>query len=149
MYHFKNNLYLYPMPSQLQLFDLGDEAPKKEKKEVKTTGLTKVYYTITEVAAMFDVNASLLRFWEKEFPVQLGKLKKNKKGDRYYTKDDIDKVKTIFHLTKEKGMTLQGAHDYLKNTRRKVQDDKTLIENLSSIKQFLLDLKRNISNESI
>lgn len=137
------------MPSQLQLFDLGDPAPKKEKKEVKTTGLSKVYYTITEVAAMLDVNASLLRFWEKEFPVQLGKLKKNKKGDRYYTKEDIDKVKSIFHLTKEKGMTLQGARDYLKNTRRKVQDDKTLIENLMSIKEFLLDLKRNISNESI
>lgn len=137
------------MPSQLQLFDLGDPAPKKEKKEVKTTGLSKVYYTITEVAAMLDVNASLLRFWEKEFPVQLGKLKKNKKGDRYYTKDDIEKIKTIFHLTKEKGMTLQGARDFLKNTRRKVQDDKTLIENLTSIKEFLLDLKRNISNESI
>lgn len=135
------------MLSQLELFEFDEEPPKKKKIKVSAPSPNKVYHTITEVATMLDVNASLLRFWEKEFPVQLGKLRKNKKGDRYFTKEDIDKVKEIYHLTKEKGMTLQGARDFLKNSRRKVKDEKTLIENLTSIKEFLLDLKRNISNE--
>ncbi|KXK43608.1 MAG: putative transcriptional regulator [Bacteroidetes bacterium OLB11] len=66
------------------------------------SGLAKVYYSITEVAAMFQVNASMLRFWEKEFPTFLGNIKKNKKGDRYYNIENINNLKIIFHLVKEK-----------------------------------------------
>lgn len=140
------------MQQQLSLFDAipEQEVPVASRKvpvksqEVDLTKLEKVYYTITEVAAMFNVNASLLRFWEKEFPVQLGKIKKNKKGDRYYNKEDLEKLKLIFYLVKEKRMTLPGAREFLKNNKRKVKDDKTFVENLKQVKEFLLVLKKNI-----
>lgn len=112
--------------------------------EIDESKLSKVYYTITEVAELFHVNASLLRFWEKEFPNQLANVKKNKKGDRYYNKQDIGKLQLIFHLVKEKRMTLEGAREYLKSNKKKAKDDKSLIENLEKIKAFLLDLKKNI-----
>ncbi|MBL7771421.1 MAG: MerR family transcriptional regulator [Chitinophagaceae bacterium] len=141
------------MQQQLSLFDSLPEAEipvtgaRKvvvKSQEVDLTKLEKVYYTITEVSVMFSVNASLLRFWEKEFPVQLGKVKKNKKGDRYYNKEDLEKLKLIFYLVKEKRMTLPGAREFLKNNRRKVKDDKTFVENLKRVKEFLLALKKNI-----
>lgn len=139
------------MRRQLSLFDdiPVDENPVEIKEPVSSTNinitaLQKVYYTITEVADMFKVNASLLRFWEKEFPVQLGHVKKNKKGDRYYNKEDLEKLKLIFYVVKEKRMTLEGARDFLKNNKKKVKDDKTLLENLTRIKEFLVDLKKNI-----
>lgn len=135
------------MPNQLSLFDAPppEEVIKKVKKpDINLSELTKVYYTITEVADMFQVNASLLRFWEKEFPAQLAKVKKNKKGDRYYNKEDIETLKLIFYVVKEKRMTLEGARTFLKNNKRKIKDDKTILENLARIKEFLLDLKKNI-----
>ena len=66
--------------------------------------IKKIYYSIGEVAAMFDVNKSLIRFWEKEFIII--KPKKNKKGNRYFTENDINNFKIIFHLVKERGYTL-------------------------------------------
>ncbi len=71
----------------------------------------KLYYTIGEVADMFGVNTSLIRFWEKEFDVI--KPHKNKKGNRQFTKTDIDNFHLIFHLVKEKGMTLKGIKEEL------------------------------------
>ncbi len=134
------------MQQQLSLFEQMQLLQEdKRKVEVDEAQLSKVYYTITEVAEMFFVNASLLRFWEKEFPVQLANVKKNKKGDRYYNKQDIAILKLIFHLVKEKRMTLEGAREYLKNNKKKVKDDKSLLENLEKIKEFLLDLKKNIN----
>lgn len=131
---------------QLSLFEQM-QLLQEDKSEIviDESKLSKVYYTITEVAEMFHVNASLLRFWEKEFPVQLANVKKNKKGDRYYNKQDIGKLKLIFHLVKEKRMTLEGAREYLKSNKKKVKDDKTLVENLEKIKEFLVDLKKNIN----
>lgn len=67
----------------------------------------KLYYTIGEVSAMLGVNASLIRFWEKEFPAL--KPKKNKKGNRLFTKADIQHLKEIYHWVKEQGYTLEGA----------------------------------------
>jgi DNA-binding transcriptional MerR regulator len=81
----------------------------------------------------------------KEFPVQLGHLKKNKKGDRFYNKQDIEKLKLLFHLIKEKRMTLEGARTYLKENRKKAKDEFSLIENLEKVKGFLYELKRNLS----
>ena len=72
----------------------------------------KLYYSIGEVAEMFKVNTSLIRFWEKEFDVI--KPKKNKEGNRFFTKKDIDNLHLIYHLVKEKGMTLSGAKKKLK-----------------------------------
>ena len=137
--------YLYPHMQQLSLFEQM-QLLQEDKREVviDEAKLTKVYYTITEVAEMFHVNASLLRFWEKEFPNQLANVKKNKKGDRYYNKADIANLKLLFHLVKEKRMTLEGAREHLKMFIKKVKDDKTLVENLEKIREFLLDLKKNI-----
>ena len=69
--------------------------------------IQKIYYSIGEVATMFDVNKSLIRFWEKEFSII--KPKKNRKGNRFFTEKDIENFKIIFHLVKERGYTLQGA----------------------------------------
>lgn len=130
---------------QLSLFDnlppLEEVAAKPSIDESK---LSKAYYTITEVAEMFQVNASLLRFWEKEFPKQLSNVKKNKKGDRFYNKQDIATLKTLFHLIKEKKLTLEGTREYLRSNKKKVKDDKSLLENLHKVRSFLVDLKSQL-----
>jgi len=133
---------------QLSLFEQM-KSLQEDKREivVDTSKLSKVYYTITEVAELFHVNASLLRFWEKEFPVQLGHLKKNKKGDRFYNKQDIEKLKLIFHLVKEKRLTLEGARAHLKDQKKKAKDEFSLIENLEQVRGFLVELKKNIGRD--
>ena len=78
----------------------------------KKPEIKKLYYTIGEVANIFDVNTSLIRFWEKEFDII--KPKKNKKGNRLFTEKDVDNFFIIYHLVKERGFTLQGAKDKLK-----------------------------------
>ena len=85
----------------------------------------KVYYSIGEVADMFGVNTSLIRFWEKEFDVI--KPHKNKKGNRQFTKADIDNFHLIYHLVKEKGMTLKGAQMKLRESgnRNQLRSGKT------------------------
>jgi DNA-binding transcriptional MerR regulator len=103
----------------------------------------KLFYSIGEVADMFNVNASLIRFWEKEFNVI--SPSKNKKGNRLFTKKDIENFKLIFHLVKEKGYTLQGAKDKLKNGVK--QEDHTniqVIERLKHIKEQLLKMKDSL-----
>ena len=130
------------MMQQLSLFEQMQALQEDDTRvEVDESKLSKVYYTITEVADMFHVNASLLRFWEKEFPKQLANVKKNKKGDRYYSKPDIAQLKLLFHLVKEKRMTLEGAREYLKNNKKKAKDNKSLLDNLEKIRTFLVDLK--------
>ncbi len=103
---------------------------------------SKLYYTIGEVAKMFDVNASLIRFWEKEFDII--KPKKNKKGNRLFTKNDIDNFRVIFHLVKENGFTLDGAKNKLKNARNETIENSDVINSLQKIKSFLLDLKKEL-----
>ncbi len=128
--------------NQLSLFEQleGSQTPN-------LNSLTKIYYSITEVAAMFKVNASMLRFWEKEFPIFLGNIKKNKKGDRYYNIENINHLKVIFHLVKEKKMTLEGAREYLKDSRNKVKDDMSMLATLNEIKSFLISLKNSLDKE--
>jgi DNA-binding transcriptional MerR regulator len=87
----------------------------------KESDTVKLYYTIGEVSAMFDVNASLIRFWEKEFDVL--KPRKNKKGNRLFTPADIENFRLIFHLVKEQGLTLEGAKKYLKDNKKTVRHD--------------------------
>jgi DNA-binding transcriptional MerR regulator len=127
---------------QLSLFEqltIGEKEPPKEK--VNEKDLSKVYYTISEVAGMYEVNTSLLRFWEKEFPKELGKIKKNKKGDRYYNKENIKQLNLIFYLLKERRLTIEGAKKLMKNKKQSAQSDMSVIENLQKIKGFLVDLK--------
>ncbi|MXO34019.1 MerR family transcriptional regulator [Apibacter sp. B3889] len=98
----------------------------------------KLYYSIGEVAQAFNVNTSLIRFWEKEFDSI--SPKKNKKGDRFFTPKDIDNFKIIFHLVKEKGYTLEGAKVVLqsqKNLSKKVE----IIARLELVKAELIKLK--------
>ncbi len=105
----------------------------------------KLFYTITEVAEMFKVNASLIRFWEKEFEVL--KPRKSNKGNRLYTKKDIENLRVIYHLVKEKGFTLQGAKDKLKE-KPVESHNKNLeaIEKLERVKTYLLDLKKRLAD---
>jgi DNA-binding transcriptional MerR regulator len=113
--------------------------------------LTKLYYTIGEVSTMFNVNSSLIRFWEKEFGVL--HPKKNKKGNRLFTPDDIELFNKIYQLVKEQGFTLEGAKNVLKkksvtsgiNTDPNSSHERTdenVIQKLEEIKAKLLILKR-------
>lgn len=104
----------------------------------------KLYYTIGEVARMFDVNTSLIRFWEKEFEVI--KPKKNKKGNRMFTPKDVDNFHLIYHLVKEKGYTLKGAKEILTQENKKVKVDTEIevVKTLKDTKEFLLKLKEQL-----
>ncbi len=105
--------------------------------------MKKKYYSIGEVAERFKVAPSLIRFWETEFEIL--NPKKNKKGNRQFTKEDIDNLTVIFHLVKEKGYTLQGAKEALKNTSKKPLDKVEVIQSLEKVKGFLIDLKKSLS----
>jgi len=103
---------------------------------------SKLYYSIGEVAEMFNVNASLIRFWEKEFDII--KPRKNNKGNRLFTVQDIDNLKVIYHLVKERGFTLDGAKNKLKNSKKETIENVELIKSLEKIKNFLLELKEEL-----
>ena len=109
---------------------------RREKK------IEKLYYSIGEVAELFEVNASLIRFWEKEFDIL--KPQKNKKGNRLFTPQDLDNLRLIYHLEKERGYTLQGAKDKLKQNKDDVVNKVGVIDSLNRIKGFLLDLKEQV-----
>ena len=102
----------------------------------------KRYYGIGEVAKAFDVNASLIRFWEKEFDVL--QPKKNAKGNRKFTPEDITNLKFIYHLVKERGFTLEGAKTHLKEERQKSLDTFKIISKLEDIKAQLLKIKEQL-----
>ena len=104
--------------------------------------IEKVYFSIGETAKMFNVNTSLLRYWEKEF--DLIKPYKNKKGDRFFTKKDIETIRTIYYLTKVKGYTLQGAKDALKSNFIKESSNAQVADTLLKVKKMLLDIKEEI-----
>jgi DNA-binding transcriptional MerR regulator len=108
----------------------------------KEKEIEKLYYSIGEVAEMFSVAPSLIRFWETEFDVI--KPKKNRKGNRQFTKEDIDNVRLIFHLVKEKGFTLQGAKEMLRNDNQAVRDKMELLESLQNVRGFLLELREKL-----
>lgn len=101
----------------------------------------KLYYSIGEVAKAFDVNTSLLRYWEQEFPIL--RPKKNKKGNRYFTPEDLKNLKIIYHLVKEKGYTLDGARIAL-TTNSKISETVTMIDRLEFVKAELQKLKDSL-----
>lgn len=101
--------------------------------------IEKIFYSIGEVAEMFNVNTSLIRFWEKEFDII--KPKKNKKGNRLFTKEDLDNFHIIYHLVKEKGMTLKGAQKKMKENREDTENNFEVIQSLTSIKELLLEIR--------
>jgi len=104
--------------------------------------IKKIYFSITEVASQLSVNASLIRFWESEFPSL--KPKKDKKGNRQFTQKDIDHLKTIHFLLKEKGHTIQGAKELIKSKEHLSPEKSEIIESLESLKTFLINLRNKI-----
>ena len=102
----------------------------------------RLYYNIGEVAEAFDVNTSLIRFWEKEFDAL--KPKKNAKGNRKFTPQDIKNLELIYHLVKERGFTLEGAKIHLKENKQKTLDQFEIIRKLESVKAELLKIKEQL-----
>jgi DNA-binding transcriptional MerR regulator len=108
-------------------------------KEIK---VEKLYYSIGEVAEMFNVNTSLIRFWEKEFDVI--KPKKNKKGNRLFTREDIDNFHIIYNLVKERGMTLKGAKKKMKENKEDTEHNFEIIKSLESIRELLIEVRESL-----
>lgn len=110
--------------------------PYKEFEDVK------LYYSIGEVAELFNVNASLIRFWEKEFDII--KPARNKKGDRLFTKEDLENMKLIYHLVRERGYTLDGAKHKLKADKMQLSGQIELHDSLTKVRNFLVELKETL-----
>lgn len=110
----------------------------------KKPEIKKIYYTIGEMADMFDVNTSLIRYWEQEFSIL--KPKKNKKGNRLFTEQDVENLFLIYHLVKEKGFTLTGAKEQLKLKGNELRKEAEVAKTLYDAKSFLLDLKKELSS---
>ena len=104
--------------------------------------IEKVYFSIGEVAVMFNVNTSLIRFWEKEFDII--KPHKNQKGTRFFTQQDVDNFHLIFHLVKERGFTLQGAKDKLNENKTETIAQHEIVKSLEKIKNFLIEIKESL-----
>ena len=102
----------------------------------------KRYYRIGEIAKAFDVNASLIRFWDKEFEAL--KPKKNAKGNRRFTPEDVQNLKLIYNLVKERGYTLEGAKNYLKEQNQKSLNDFDIITKLERVKNELIKIKNQL-----
>lgn len=105
----------------------------------KEREINKMYYSMGEVTAMFDVNHSLIRYYEKEFDIL--QPKKNKKGNRYFTPEDVENLKLILHLIRDKGYTIQGAKDHLKSNLTETKSQQSIITALENLKKFLLEVR--------
>lgn len=103
----------------------------------------KLYYSIGEVAKMFDVNTSLIRFWEKEFDII--KPQKNKKGNRMFTKKDVDNFHLIFNMVKEQGYTLQGAKEKLSISGDASEKNLEITKRLKKVRNFLMELRETLN----
>jgi DNA-binding transcriptional MerR regulator len=102
----------------------------------------KMYYSIGEVAEIFEVNQSLIRYWEKEFDIL--KPKKNQKGNRQFTRQDIDNLRIIYHLVKERGYTLSGAKEKLKHNKEDIEKSVEIIDILQKFRSYLLEIKEEM-----
>lgn len=120
------------------LIDNPDYMPLPESFDSKE----KLYYSMGETCEIFHLPASTLRYWEKEFDVL--KPRKNKKGDRFFSKNDIALLRTIHYLTKVKGYTIQGARDALKKNFIQEADNASIIASLMEIKEMLLNIKKEL-----
>ena len=110
--------------------------PYKEKK------IEKLYYSIGEVADMFKVSTSLIRYWEGEFKIL--KPRKDRKGNRLFTTKDIDNLHLIYHLVKERGYTLEGAKKKLRDNKSETVNHFEVVKSLKKIREFLVEMKQNL-----
>ena len=113
----------------------------------KEREIEKKYFSIGEVAELFKVAPSFIRYWEGEFDII--RPKKDKKGNRRYTKDDIQKIRFVFHLVKEKGYTLQGAQEVIAQGKDQGFDKVAAVQKLQEIKDFLINLKHELESRPI
>ena len=102
----------------------------------------KIYYSMGEVCDLFGVNASLLRFWESEFPIL--KIAKNSRGHRIYTTADVDNLRLIYHLVKEQGMTLEGAKKRIRQNKEGISHEAEIVERLRSVRNMLAALRAEL-----
>ena len=114
------------------------DIPNTDKE--KSSG--KVYYSMGEVAEMFGVKPSLIRFWESEFEVI--RPYRNKKGNRLFTPEDVRNFRLIYHLVKERGFTLQGARDKIRDNREDTVNNAEVVHSLNRIRDFLIELKKEL-----
>lgn len=105
----------------------------------------KLLYTIGEIAEMFDVNVSLIRHWSNYFDVL--KPKTNRKGNRLYTNEDIEIIKIIYNLVKDRGMRLDAAQRYIKTSRTKADQDVVVIQKLMDIKSLLTEVLYDLGDD--
>ena len=105
----------------------------------KTPKSEKLYYSISEVAEKFSLAPSALRFWEKEFDTI--KPFKNKKGNRYYTQEDIEHIALINHLVKERGLTLKGAKAKIRENKNEVEHNYEIVQKLQEIREYLIEIR--------
>jgi DNA-binding transcriptional MerR regulator len=108
--------------------------------------MAKLLYSMGEVTEMFDVNASLIRYWESKFDCI--KPHKNKKGNRMFTPSDVENFKLIYHLVKEKGMTLEGANKTMKRRGNKVKSEVNILERLQNIRAMLVEVRESLGDTS-
>ena len=108
--------------------------------------MAKLLYSMGEVTEMFDVNASLIRYWESKFDCI--RPHKNKKGNRMFTPSDVENLKLIYHLVKEKGMTLEGANSAMKRRNKSVKRDVSILERLQNIRAMLVEVRESLGDNS-
>ena len=108
--------------------------------------MAKLLYSMGEVTEMFDVNASLIRYWESKFDCI--KPHKNKKGNRMFTPSDVENLKIIYHLVKEKGMTLEGANQAMKRRNKSVKRDVSILERLQNIRAMLIEVRESLGDNT-
>lgn len=108
--------------------------------------IPKKYYSISEVAAIFEVNTSLIRFWESEFDIL--NPQKNKNGERRYTEKDLENLRLIYHLVKEQGFTLEGAKEKIRQNESLARQKMQAIESLEKIKSFLSTIRANLNENN-
>lgn len=125
---------------RMKLSDMDAESSNVNVPDDKVL-FEKSYYSIGAVSEMFNLNQSLIRYWENEFDIL--KPKKNKKGDRYFRPEDIKSLKLIYQLLREKKYTIEGAKEFLKKNK-KAEQKFEMAESLKKIKSFLIELKANL-----
>ncbi len=111
----------------------------------KKPKIEKIYYSIGEVAEMFGVNTSHIRYWENQFEAL--KPFKNKKGNRLFTKENIETIRLIYHLVKERGMTINGARQKLKENRDETMHNYEIVKRLQDIKQELIEIRDALNDD--
>ena len=108
--------------------------------------MAKLLYSMGEITEMFDVNASLIHYWESKFDCI--KPHKNKKGNRMFTPSDVENLKLIYHLVKEKGLTLEGANKTMKRRGGSVKRDVSILERLQNIRAMLVEVRESLGDDS-